>query len=395
VSAPVTPTIQGSSSGNKVMQGIVAAYQKALTAPTDPNNASLIASVQSLTSGSQNNSSSSQGPSVNNAIQAHPEGYSSNMTIRLEHMAHITNTVLDRIHAPMTVSPAAGVYQDDEGRYIWADASGMRGTVNSYNDLAGFGYRLYNLTIGRDFQRNQYGGYGLFAGFGSSSMTESQQVTQNFNNTSFYLGAYGTQNFADDLKISGAAGYMYGMTDMSRSNPALIGDAGIATSSYKTNGVFSAVKLAKAFQMKDITVSPFVGASYSQIWMGGTTEQGSSGSNYTIASTTTYSAVTSAGVDLIYPLVKGSNNPLSLVGFYKFGYDWFANSADSHSVTATSSSTGAITLTGANMGPISNVFGVGLQGEIAKDVSVRVGIVSSINSYGQEYGGGAEVRVKF
>jgi len=45
--------------------------------------------------------------------------------------------------------------------------------------------------------------------------------------------------------------------------------------------------------------------------------------------------------------------------------------------------------------PISNVFGIGLQGEITQDVSARIGIVSSINSYGQEYGGGAEIRVKF
>ena len=43
----------------------------------------------------------------------------------------------------------------------------------------------------------------------------------------------------------------------------------------------------------------------------------------------------------------------------------------------------------------SNVFGIGLQGQITQDVSARIGIVSSINSYGQEYGGGAEIRVKF
>jgi hypothetical protein len=385
---PVAPTVPSSSSATAQASAITYAYTAALSSGNNPslsNGSKLTSAVQGLTSAQ-----------VNQLTNVHAEGYSSNMTISLEHMAVITNTVLDRIHAPMSASPTAGVYQDDEGRYIWADASGMKGTVNAHNDLSGFGYRLYNLTIGRDLIRTQDGGYGVFAGFGTSSMTESDQVTQNFNKTSFYLGLYGTQNYADGIKVSGAAGYIYGMTDASRNTPSVgLFTGGTATSSYKTNGIFSAIKLAKAFQMKDITVSPFVGVSYSQLWMGGTTEQGGNDFNYSISSTTSYSAVTSAGVDLIYPLIKGTNNPLSLVGFYKLGYDWFANSTNAHTVTATSPIYGSFNQIGANMGPVSNVFGIGLQGQLTQDISARIGIVSSINSYGQEYGGGAEVRMKF
>lgn len=47
------------------------------------------------------------------------------------------------------------------------------------------------------------------------------------------------------------------------------------------------------------------------------------------------------------------------------------------------------------MGPVSNMFGLGIQGGITKDVSARIGVVASTNSYGQEYGGGAELRFKF
>ncbi|BDW11428.1 hypothetical protein PSHI8_15110 [Polynucleobacter sp. SHI8] len=385
---PVAPTVPSSSSGTALASSITFAYSAALSSGKNPslsNGSTFTSAVQGLTS-----------TQVNQLTNVHAEGYSSNMTISLEHMAVITNTVLDRIHAPMSASPTAGVYQDDEGRYTWADASGMKGTVNAHNDLVGFGYRLYNLTIGRDLKRTKDGGYGVFGGVGNSSMTESDQVTQNFNKTSFYLGLYGTQNYADEIKVSAAAGYIYGMTDASRNTPSVgLFTGGNATSSYKTNGIFSAVKLAKAFQMQDFTVSPFVGASYSQLWMGGTTEQGGNDFNYSISSATSYSAVTSAGVDLIYPLIKGTNNPLSFVGFYKFGYDWFANSTNAHTITATSPIYGSFNQIGANMGPVSNVFGIGLQGQITQDVSARVGIVSSINSYGQEYGGGAEIRLKF
>ena len=385
---PVAPTVTGSSSGTAQASAITFAYAAAVSSGNNPslsNGSKLTSAVQGLTSSQ-----------VNQLTNVHAEGYSSNMTISLEHMAVITNTVLDRIHAPMSASPTAGVYQDDEGRYMWADASGMRGTVNQHNDLSGFGYRLYNLTIGRDLKRTKDGGYGLFAGFGNSAMTQSDQVTQNFNKTSFYLGAYGTHNYADDIKLSAAAGYIYGMTDASRNTPSVgLFTGGNATSSYKTNGIFSAVKLAKAFQMKDFTASPFVDASYSQLWMGGTTEQGGNDFNYTISSATSYSAITSVGVDLIYPLIKGTNNPLSFVGFYKLGYDWFANNNSAHTITATSPVYGSFNQIGANMGPVSNMFGVGLQGEITKDVSARIGLVSSINSYGQEFGAGAEVRMKF
>lgn len=328
--------------------------------------------------------------------QVHAEGYSSNMTIGLEQMAHITNTVMDRIHAPMSASPSTKVYQDDEGRYIWADAAAVKGTVNNYNNLAGFGYNLYDIIFGGDIKRSKDGGFGVFAGTGSTSMTESQQVTQNFNTTNFYAGLYGARNFDAQVKLSGALGYMYGNTNANRSMPDVGPIAGSnATSSYKTNGLYGAAKLAKAYQAESFTISPFVGASYSQLWMGGATEQGGNPIfNYSIAGSTAYTAVTFAGADFIYPLLKGTNDPLSLIGFYKFGYDWYANSNSAHSITA-SGPTGSFTQVGANMGPVSNMVGLGIQGGITKEISARIGAVASYNTYGHEYGGGAELRFKF
>lgn len=349
------------------------------------NGTSLVAAVQGLTA-----------TQANQLTQVHAEGYSSNMTIGLEQMAHITNTVMDRIHAPMSSSPTTKVYQDDEGRYVWADAAAVKGTVNNNNNLSGFGYNLYDLIIGGDIKRTKDGGYGVFAGAGTTSMTESQQVTQNFNTTNFYAGLYGALNFAEQVKLSGAVGYMYGNTNANRSTPnvgAFTG--GNATSSYKTNGAYAAAKLAKAYQFESITISPFVGASYSQLWMGGASEQGGNDFNFGINSATAYTAVTFAGADFIYPLLKGTNNPLSLIGFYKFGYDWFANSNSAHSITANSPIYGSFTQVGANMGPVSNMFGLGIQGGITKDVSARIGVVASANTYGTEYGGGAELRFKF
>ena len=394
VGKPTSPTIAASSAATSQAAAITTAYTAAVaataasaTAPTPvlSNGTPLAAAVQELTT-----------PQVNQLTNVHAEGYSSNMTIGLEQMAHITNTVMDRIHAPMNSSPSTKVYQDDEGRYVWADAAAVKGTVNNYNGLAGFGYNLYDIILGGDIKRTKNGGFGVFAGAGTTAMTESQQVTQNFNTTNYYAGLYGAYNFAERVKLSGALGYMYGNTDANRNTPN-VGQftGGNATSSYKTNGVYGAAKLAKAYAVSDLTVSPFVGASYSQLWMGGATEQGGNDFNFAIRSATAYTAVTFAGADFIYPLLKGVSDPLSLIGFYKFGYDWFANSNSAHSITAVSPTYGSFTQVGANMGPISNMVGLGLQGGITKEVSARIGAVASYNTYGQEYGGGAELRFKF
>lgn len=388
VGNPVARDVPKSAAATKLVAAMTSSYNYAAAGSTNPilsNGFTFAAAAQALT------------PSqVNQLINVHAEGYSSNMTIGLEQMAHITNTVMDRIHAPMASSPTTKVYQDDEGRYDWADAAAVKGTVNNYNNLAGFGYNLYDLIIGSDIKRTKEGGFGVFAGAGGSSMTESQQVTQNFNTTNYYAGLYGALNFDAQFKLSGALGYMNGSTNANRNAPN-VGQftGGNATSSYNTNGVYAAAKLAKAFQLSELTISPFIGASYSQLWMGRANEQGGNDFNFSINPATAYTAVTFVGADFIYPLLKGVNNPLALIGFYKFGYDWYANNNSAHSITAVSPIYGSFTQVGANMGPISNMFGLGLQGNITKDISTRLGVVASANSYGQEFGGGAELRMKF
>ena len=383
------PAVQFSFAATSQAAAITATYNAVMAGtvadPTLASGAALSSAVQALTSSE-----------LNQLTQVHAEGYSSNMTIGLEQMGHITNTVMDRIHAPMAASPSTKVYQDDEGRYIWVDAAAVKGTVNNYNNLAGFGYNLYDLIIGGDISRSKEGGYGVFAGTGTTSMTESQQVTQNFNTTNFYAGLYGARNFDEQVKLSGALGYMYGNTNANRNTPNVgLFTGGNATSSYKTNGMYAAAKLAKAYQAESFTVSPFVGASYSQLWMGGASEQGGNDFNFAISSATAYTAVTFAGLDFVYPILKGTNDPLSLIGFYKLGYDWFANSNSAHSITATSPTYGAFTQVGANMGPVSNMVGLGVQGGLTKEISARIGAVASYNTYGHEYGGGAELRFKF
>lgn len=384
------PRVSRSSAATNTAGAIAAAAAIASNGGSNPtlaNGTTLAAAAQNLTS-----------PQVNQLINAHAEGYSSNMTIGLEQMNNLANTVMDRIHKPISNSSATSVsYQVDEGRYIWMDLAGFNGNVRDNNNLAGFGYNQYNSVIGGDILRNQTGGFGVYGGVGYSNMTNSQQVVQSFNNTTYYTGLYGGLYLPGDMKLSGAFGYVYGNSNVSRTSPN-IGSftGGAAKDSYSTNGAFAAMKLAKSFlATENLTLTPFVGASYSQQWTGGINEAGGGDFNYSISNSSAYTAITFVGGEFILPVAQYANKPLSVIGSYRFGYNWFANTASAHTITANSPIFGSFNQTGANMGPVSNTFGLGLQGSFSEAVTLRAGVMAALNTYGNQIGGAAELRVRF
>lgn len=382
-SIPVTPTSTGTSSGNKLSNALLISYATS-GATAIANGGSLLGAIQSLT------------PAQANALsRVHAEGYSSNMTINLEQMGHITNTVMDRIHAPLSGQNAtSAAYEIDQGRYFWVDASTMKGSVSSYDNLAGFGYQLSNIVIGSDLARNPSGGFGVFGGVGYTTMTEPEQVSQDFSSTNYYLGLYGGQYLPNGFKLSGAVGYIYSDSTATRNNPNIGAfTGGAAKSKYQSNGVYGALKLSRPFLASErLTLTPFAGVSYSQLWMGQANESGGNDFNYSISATSARSMLSFIGGEFLMPLSHGTKNPLSLAGFYRFGYDWSADQNAAHEITANSHLFGSFTQIGANKGPINHLIGLGLQGYIAPGVSVRAGIVGRISSHGNEIGGGGEIR---
>lgn len=396
-----SPTVSNSAAGSSLANQILIAYSAAAKEPTPTptptpapvvnpalkNGITLVAAVQSLTSSQ-----------VDQLATVHAEGYSSNMTIGLEQMKTVANTVMDRIHKPISNSNSNSTsYALDAGRYIWADVAGFNGTVNSYNGLAGFGYNSYYGVVGLDLFRNESGGLGLYAGAGNSYMTQSAQVSQTFNNNIGYVGMYGGMYLADSVKLSGALGYSFGNTSAARNNPS-IGNftGGNATDTYSNNGAFAAIKLSHSMLVGEtFTLTPFLGGSYSQLNTGAVNETGGGDFNYSINAAKSYQTITFVGAEFIQPLKQIGAESLALVGFYRFSYNWSANTDSAHTVTANSSAFGTFNQTGANMGPVSNLFGLGLQGQLSKDLSLRVGAVASINTNGTQYGGGGELRFRF
>lgn len=377
----------GSKSGNKLGSAMTLTYVAAAAAPVPTqltNNTPLVAAIQSLTPAQ-----------ANSLTQVHAEGYSSNMTITLEQMGHIANTSMDRIHAPIAAqSGTARTLKIENGRHIWLDASSLKGTVKGYDNLAGFGYRLSNMVIGKDLHRDASGGFGVLGGIGYTTMDNPEQVQQHFSSTNYYVGLYGGQHFSNSVKLSGSAGYLYSDTLAKRNNPD-IGHftGGMAQNNYLSNGAFAALKLSRAFLVSGrFTVTPFAGVSYSQLWMKKSNESGGNDFNYTMSASSARSALTFVGSEFLMPLNSASVNPLTLSGFYRLGYDWSANSPSAHEITANSHLFGSFKQIGANKGPVNHLIGLGLQGQIARGVSVRAGVVGRISTHGNELGGGGEIK---
>lgn len=381
-SNPIVPSVEGSPAGEALavaIQETAADVASGLLPPEAlvpvlANGVTLQQAAQSLTSAQ-----------VNQFAKVNAEGYSSNLTIGLQQMAMISQAVTDRIN-----SPGSGT---SPGRTIWADASGTRGRVNGYDGLSGFDYNLYNLIVGGDILRSADAGLGIFAGFGSSNMSESEDVPQDFETTNYFAGLYGGKELAPDVRLSASLGYIYGQNDASRHNED-IGQftGGTAKSDYGSNGAYATLKLAKAFTVADgTTVSPFIGASYSQLWMNEAKESGGGDFNYTISAATAYTTVLFAGSDLNVPLSEEADG-LALIGFARVGYDMFADDDSAHTITANSSIYGSFDQVGADMGPFLSNFGLGIEGSAANGLTGRIGAVGALNTNGYQFGLGGELR---
>ncbi len=391
-SAAIVPSVEtspGTSLADAIIQTVTTSDAAGVTpgvlVPTLVNGVTLQQAAQSLTpvQASQLSTVSAQ-------------GYSSNLTIGLQQMGAISDSVMARNPSPLSGpgEGAAMVVEKDHGTYLWADASATTGTVDSYDGRSGFDFDLYDLTIGADLLRDETGSFGVFAGTGRSDMTESADVPESFDTTSYFVGVYGGKDLAADAGLSATLGYIYNDNAASRDN-ASFGDftGGTAESDDSSYGLFGAVKLSRPVESADRTkVTPFLGASFSKLWMNEAVETGGGDFNYSIDETSTYSGILFAGSDFSRPQSGTAGRRMSLIGFFKPGYDFFADDDSAHSVTATSATFCSFDQVGANMGPVQSTVGLGVEGDLAPGVCGRLGAVGAFNTNGYQVGIGGALR---
>lgn len=391
------------------------------SSPNASNLAGAVANTTNTSPGTGLSSGSTIGAAVNTLTNSglagfnrvHAEPYSSNLTIGLEQLDLITNTVLS--HADCRKFQAVGLNNqnrpvasggidtvhspsgavDCSDRRWWIDTAYVSGDVDGTNGLGTFDYSLGTILVGADVFSSERGVVGVYAGFGTSSMDEHDQVDQDFSTDSYHAGVYG-RTTTGTWEFSGLIGYMFGETDAKRNNPSVDGfTGGEAKSDLDQEGIHAGIQARKLFNLESgARVSTVFGLNYGRIQQGSGTETGGGDFNYSIEKADAESLVASIGVDYQRDFLS-DNGVLTPIAFARYEYDFFANKDSEHEVTVTSPIFGTFTQVGQNRGTNGFVLGLGLGYQISEQARLTAGYGYSVRSNGQEHGLGANLSVRF
>ncbi|WP_245220645.1 MULTISPECIES: autotransporter outer membrane beta-barrel domain-containing protein [unclassified Ruegeria] len=396
-------------------------HPSVIGSPNASNLAGAVANTTNTSPGTNLTNGTTLGNAVNTLTNSglagfnsvHAEPYSSNLTVGLEQLDLITNTVLS--HADCRKYQAVGFSNADQpvaagdidlaqspsgaidcsDRRWWIDTAYVSGDVEGSNGLGTFDYSLGTILVGADVASTDRGVVGVYAGFGTSSMDEHDQVDQDFSTDSYHVGVYG-RTTTGTWEFSGLVGYMFGETDAKRNNPSVDGfTGGEAKSDLDQEGIHAGIQARKLFNLDSgARVSTVFGLNYGRIQQGSGTETGGGDFNYSIEKANAESLVASIGVDYQRDFLT-ENGLLTPIAFARYEYDFFANKDSEHEITVTSPIFGTFTQVGQNRGANGFVLGLGLGYQISDLARLTAGYGYSVRSNGQEHGLGANLSVRF
>ncbi len=396
-------------------------HPSVIGSPNASNLAGAVANTTNTSPGTNLTNGTTLGNAVNTLTNSglagfnsvHAEPYSSNLTVGLEQLDLITNTVLS--HADCRKYQAVGFSNEDQpiasgdidsaqspsgaidcsDRRWWIDTAYVSGDVDGSNGLGTFDYSLGTILVGADVASTDRGVVGVYAGFGTSSMDEHDQVDQDFSTDSYHVGVYG-RTTTGTWEFSGLIGYMFGETDAKRNNPSVDGfTGGEAKSDLDQEGIHAGIQARKLFNLESgARVSTVFGLNYGRIQQGSGTETGGGDFNYSIEKANAESLVASIGIDYQRDFLT-ENGVLTPIAFARYEYDFLANKDSEHEITVTSPIFGTFTQVGQNRGANGFVLGLGLGYQISDRARLTAGYGYSVRSNGQEHGLGANLSVRF
>ncbi len=350
---------------------------------------------------------------LSNFNRVHAEPYSSNLTIGLEQLDLIANTVLG--HADCRRYQAVGQgggfatgastggnlgqnsfgSVDCSSRRWWVDAAYVDGKVDGENGLGTYDYSLSTILVGADVLSNESSVLGVFLGVGASRMDEHDQVDQDFSTDSFHAGVYGRAT-AGTWEFSGVLGLMSGETRATRTNLSVDDfTGGDARSKLDQKGVHAGLQARKFARLENgAQISGVLGVNYSQIRQGAGSETGGGDFNYAIDKADAEALVISVGADIQQDFFYDTGI-LTPLAFARYEYDVLADNNSTHEITVTSPTFGTFTQVGQNRGAHGLVLGVGLGYQISEQARLTAGYSYSVRSNGQEHGLGANLIVRF
>lgn len=319
-----------------------------------------------------------------NLASINPEPYSSYVTVSLEQLDWVSNTVLSK-----TFNHAKA----DEN--AWADVAYVDGKVDGSSDLGNFDYALKSLLVGTDIVKNDIANVGVYTGYVAQSMSEHDAASARLNSDNFHVGAYFYNAPYHSVTLTGLVGYSYGAHRSSRYT--YFGNYnGTEKADYQSHSILAAIQAAYPFaQYHDVKFQLTGGLNYALYKQEEIREKGN---DLRLNIDATHARMLTTGIG-----VKAISAPLadlyqiSPTAFVNFEHDWYANDKQEHEMQ------GALAVMpdykdkfyGQNRGADTLRFGFGLRSEPQTNLQINAALSRSLSNRGSESAFSADVNYRF
>ena len=311
--------------------------------------------------------------------QLHPEPYSSYITVNLEALANTRNLIFMR-----------AMNTDPQGERVWMDISGSRGHINGQAGLGSFDYQLAGLTVGKDFGALLGGAWGGYLSFGQMRMNENDIANQRLSGQSYGAGVYGHWQ-QPGWESRALLGYAYGDHNSTREF-SFNNLTETFRAKYSSNALQAAVRASfdwienKAYELR-----PEIGGSITSYRQAALSETGGSVFGLNVSQAHAESYIAHAGLNGLMPRISESV-AVRPIGFLRYEYD-FADSTH-HAIDASLQANPGYSQTfiGQGRGPSTVMIGLGFLSDSPGPLQISGGIAFARHTYGNEWGGGINLR---
>lgn len=328
----------------------------------------------------------------------HAEPYSSYMTVSLEQIDLVLNSVMSNVSTGRRFSPGkSSINKDrDSGNAFWMDNLYVDGDVDGENNSGNFSYKLLSTTIGQDLRRSNDNVLGVYFSYGTQKMDEHDVANQDLRGDVYHLGGYLNMLSHENWDIHSVLGYAYG-DHKSRRNISLGNYSSEVDADYDSHAVYTGVKgVFTWIENEKFTLSPEIGLGYSFMYQGEIRESGDPSLGLKVDETTAQSFVTSSGINVKFaaPFERFKFNPQA---FLKYEHDWYANANDKHEIDAAliSHPENKQKFVGRNRGADAIIYGFGITSNVSSALQASGGVIFSKTSHGREFSLGLNFEYKW
>ncbi len=340
---------------------------------------------------------------------AHPEPYSSNMTVSMEHADLMLNTILGQAainnafssdisslnFQPSFTSASQGVvgnqldFGQSRSERSWGDASYIKGKVEGDEDgLGTYKYSVGSLTFGHDFLQTKNSNIGAYFSLGDQSLDEHDKAEQSFQATTFHMGAYGSLALDSGWEARGVWGV--GFADNESQRLVVVGStAGQAEADYDSYTTYLGAAIGKTiYKSEVVSLQPEAGINYIYYKQDEVQESGSTGFELNIDDASAQSLVSSIALKARFQEL--GEHKISPLAFVRYEFDLHAAKNSAHDIDAALASQPGYkqSFSGKNRGKHALSTGLGFDTALDSNLQLGGGVAYSFNSHGYEWGAG-------